>query len=227
METLRRETLFQLGFAALGLGVVAIAYDGSAPLAFAVFAAVAALVWRALPLHPHGRFGPGNTVTTLRAAIAAGLAGLLLAQEIPAPQAALAAAAALALDGVDGPLARRTGLSSAFGARFDMEVDALTVLVLTALVAVSGQAGPWILWAGLLRYLWVGAAAFYPPLARPLLPSRRRRFLCAAAIAGLVLSLTVPAWLSSPLCAAALLSLIYSFGCDLLSAVRARRGSQD
>lgn len=227
METLRRETLFQLGFVAVGLGIVATTYAGSAPLAFAVFATVAMLVWRALPRHPHGRFGPGNTVTTLRAAITAALAGLLLAQEIPAPEAALAAAAALALDGIDGPLARRTGLSSDFGARFDMEVDALLVLVLAALVAVSGKAGPWVLWVGLLRYLWVGAGAFCPPLARPLPPSRRRRFVCAFAIAGLTLSLAVPAWLASPLCAAVLLSLIYSFGLDLLSAIQPGRGSPD
>ena len=33
---------------------------------------------------------------------------------------------ALSLDGVDGWLARREGLVSAFGARFDMEVDALS-----------------------------------------------------------------------------------------------------
>jgi phosphatidylglycerophosphate synthase len=220
METLRRETLFQLGFAALGLGIVATTYGGSAPLAFVVFAAVAGLVWRTLPRHPHGRFGPGNTVTMLRAAIAAGLAGLLLADEIPSPQAALAAAAALALDGIDGPLARRTGLNSDFGARFDMEVDALLVLILAALVAASGKAGPWVLWAGLLRYLWVGAAVLFPPLARPLPPSRRRRFVCALAVAALVGALAAPAWLASPLCATALLSLIYSFGLDLLRATQ-------
>jgi phosphatidylglycerophosphate synthase len=225
MQTLRREALFQLGFAAAALGIVAMSYDGSAPLALLVFAAVAALVWRALPLHPHGRFGPGNTVTMLRAVIVAGLAGLLLAREIPAPETALVAGAALALDGIDGPLARRTGLSSAFGARFDMEVDALLVLVLAALAAASGKAGPWVLWAGLLRYLWVGAGLLYPTLARPLPPSGRRRFVCAAAVAGLVLSLAAPAWLASPLCAAALLSLIYSFGLDLLRATRPERGS--
>jgi phosphatidylglycerophosphate synthase len=227
METLRRETLFQLGFAAVGLGLVATTYGGSAPLAFAVFATVAVLVWRALPRHPHGRFGPGNTVTMLRAAITAALAGLLLAQEIPAPEAALAAAGALALDGIDGPLARRTGLSSEFGARFDMEVDALLVLVLAALVAATGKAGPWVLWVGLLRYLWVGAGVLYPALARPLPPSRRRRFVCAFAITGLALSLGTPAWLTSPLCATALLSLIYSFGLDLLRAMQPGRKSGD
>ena len=44
-------------------------------------------------------------------------------------------AVALALDGVDGWWARRTGTCSAFGARFDMEVDAFLILVLSVYVA--------------------------------------------------------------------------------------------
>ena len=35
------------------------------------------------------------------------------------------------LDGVDGWLARRSGMESAFGARFDMETDAALILVLS------------------------------------------------------------------------------------------------
>ena len=38
---------------------------------------------------------------------------------------------ALALDGVDGQVARRTGTASELGARFDMEVDAFLILVLS------------------------------------------------------------------------------------------------
>jgi phosphatidylglycerophosphate synthase len=226
METLRRETLFQLGFAGLGLALVVTQYGGSAALAFAIFGLVAMLVWRALPEHPHGRFGPANTVTMLRAAITAALAGLLLAEEIPTPAAALAAGTALALDGIDGPLARRTGLASAFGARFDMEIDALFVLVLAALLAASGRVGAWVLALGLMRYLWLAGARLAPALARPLPPSRRRRLVCGFAIAALVAALAGPAWLASPACAAALLSLIYSFGLDLLWAMRPGRGSQ-
>ena len=39
------------------------------------------------------------------------------------------ASVALILDGVDGKVARRTRNASAFGARFDMEVDAFLILV--------------------------------------------------------------------------------------------------
>ena len=42
---------------------------------------------------------------------------------------------ALALDAVDGQVARRTGTVSALGARFDMEVDAFLILVLSVYVA--------------------------------------------------------------------------------------------
>ena len=43
----------------------------------------------------------------------------------------LLSSVALALDGVDGQVARRTRTVSALGARFDMEVDAFLVLVLS------------------------------------------------------------------------------------------------
>ena len=56
------------------------------------------------------------------------------------------ATVALVLDGVDGRVARRTGTVSAFGARFDMEVDAFLILVLS--VCVAAQVGWWVLAIG-------------------------------------------------------------------------------
>ena len=53
------------------------------------------------------------------------------------------AAVALVLDGVDGQVARRTGTVSALGARFDMEVDAFLMLVLSVYVASSWPRGCW------------------------------------------------------------------------------------
>ena len=46
------------------------------------------------------------------------------------------------LDGVDGWLARAIALASDFGARFDMETDALFILVLAVLAWQFGKAGP-------------------------------------------------------------------------------------
>ena len=54
---------------------------------------------------------------------------------IPVATLVLLSSVALALDGVDGWVARRTRTVSALGARFDMEVDAFLVLMLSVHVA--------------------------------------------------------------------------------------------
>jgi phosphatidylglycerophosphate synthase len=105
--------------------------------ASAIFAAVMLLAIRKLEgHHPFDRFGPANLVTTLRAALAALVAGLAGEPPLPAVAAAAAAIAfaAMASDGLDGWLARRSGMASRFGARFDLEIDALLILALAILV---------------------------------------------------------------------------------------------
>ncbi len=86
-------------------------------------------------------------------------------------------AVALVLDWVDGQVARRTHTESAFGARFDMEVDAFLILVLSVYVATS--VGAWVLAIGLARYLLLAAERVLPWLRRPtptaLLGQGRRR----------------------------------------------------
>ena len=109
------------------------------------------LVWRALGrgTHPHPRFGAANRVTLVRLALATLLAALVgdasrgrRWRRCRRPGWSWSAATLTALlDAVDGPLARRSGLTSAFGARFDMETDAAFTLVLCALVLQAGQAG--------------------------------------------------------------------------------------
>ncbi len=93
------------------------------------------------------------------------------------------ASVALSLDLVDGWVARRTDTVSELGARLDMELDALLILVLSVLVAVS--LGPWVLLIGLMRYLFVLAGSRYPWLVGPLPPSRARKVV--AAVQGVVL----------------------------------------
>src|SRR5262245_46459749 len=77
--------------------------------------------------HPFAELGPANQVTTARAVFVALLAGGIGESSDPVFQAAAAVTAGIVtvMDGMDGWLARRTRMSSAFGARFDMEVDAL------------------------------------------------------------------------------------------------------
>jgi phosphatidylglycerophosphate synthase len=184
--------------------------------------------------HPHARFGGANRVTLLRLALACLLGGLPGEAAWAAPLAAEGRAAlawgvvALAtltalLDAADGPLARRSGQASAFGARFDMETDAAFILVLCALVWQAGQTGPWVLVAGLLRYAFVAAARPWPWLAAPLAPSRRRQTVCVVQITILIVCLVpiVPPTLATALAAAGLTLLSLSFAIDITILARA------
>ena len=176
--------------------------------------------------HPWPHFGPANAVTSSRLVLVGLVGGLW--EEPASPDVAHAAAlmglAGVTLDGVDGFLARRTRMTSGFGARFDMEVDALLILALAALVHHTGKAGPWVLASGLLRYGFVAAGWVWPWLARPLAYSRRRQAVCVLQIAGLLLALDpmtgarAGAWLS----AIALGALTWSFAVDVLE-LRAQR----
>lgn len=149
--------------------------SGASPLPLLVamgsFAAIALTVTgRVAAFHPHPRFGPANVVTLLRGAGTSALLGLAAAEGAVAAQgswvAALAAAVLLALDGIDGRIARHTRLASAFGARFDMEVDALLMLTLCLLAVTSGLAGGWLILVGLLRYGFVAMGRIAPRFAR-------------------------------------------------------------
>src|SRR5918998_1249026 len=72
---------------------------------------------------------------------------------------------ALGLDNVDGRVARRTGTVTPFGARFDGEVDAFLILVLS--VAVSREYGAWVLVIGAARYLHLAAEWLVPWMGGP------------------------------------------------------------
>lgn len=175
-----------------------------------------------------GVLGIANRVTLLRGALAALASGLLLTE--PRPERAWFAvgviAAALALDGVDGALARRRGLATPFGARFDMETDALTILILCALAWRFDRAGAWVLLGGVLRYAFVAAGGLWPWLRRPLPPSRRRQTACVVQIASLVVCLVpvAPRGLAASVAALGLAGLAASFAADVLWLGRARAG---
>jgi phosphatidylglycerophosphate synthase len=187
-----------------------------------VYASVAAIVVARIGPERGGRFGAANTLTLGRAAGVAAFAGFAVEPQAVAAIGAwpmmAAALALLSLDGADGWLARRQGLDTRFGARFDMEVDALFILVLAALAVGLGKAGAWILGLGLLRYAFALGGRLAPWMAAPLLPSIRRKAVCVLQIATLAALLAPPIEppASELLAGVAFAALAWSFAVDML-----------
>jgi phosphatidylglycerophosphate synthase len=182
-----------------------------------------ALLARAMHRAGADAFGPADWVTQVRATLV-GATTALTVQSIhqssmhrPAAILALVAitSVALILDAVDGQVARRTGTESALGARFDMEVDAFLILVLSLFVARS--MGPWVLAIGLMRYAYV-VASWGASWLRDPLPARYWRKVVAAT-QGIVLvvavSGAVPAGVMMAGVAVSLALLVESFGRDV------------
>ncbi|MFE9653175.1 CDP-alcohol phosphatidyltransferase family protein [Micromonospora sp. NPDC006431] len=176
------------------------------------------LLWRGLRASGAERLGPADRVTLARALLVGGVLALVVPGGAgPAPVAVLVplTAVALALDAVDGVVARRTGTASALGARFDMEVDAFLILVLSAHLAPS--VGGWVLAIGGMRYAFV-AASWLLPWMRGTLPPRYWRKVVAAA-QGVVLAVAashlLPPVATAALVAGALALLVESFGHDV------------
>lgn len=172
-----------------------------------------------LQQHPHRSFGPANQITLVRGMLVALLGGFV--GEVIVASAAFTIVgiglAALILDGMDGQLARRSGMTSAFGARFDMEIDAALVLLFGILAWQMGKAGGWVILSGLLRYLFVGAGWLLPWMRGPLRPSQRRQAVCVIQIS-VMLAVLLP-FVNSPfsdaLAALTLAVLVGSFFADV------------
>ena len=217
------------GAAAVGLSMWLGGASAWAPgKAAALVALWAGVSLPALDAHGREQLGPANAVTLARGVLVAALAATL--GESLGPLAgwgiATAGLAAFVLDWVDGKVARRTGWSTPFGARLDMELDAITILVLCGLAWQLGQAGAWVLLGGALRYLFVAASWVWPWMDRPLPPSERRRFVCGVQIGTLLLCL-LPwpvAGLATAIAAFGLVSLVTSFAIDTAWLAQHRSG---
>ncbi|WP_225770123.1 CDP-alcohol phosphatidyltransferase family protein [Inquilinus sp. Marseille-Q2685] len=226
--TLQRQARWPLAVGALALAALAVplAVDPALGAAFVaraelLYGGIATLILAGLAAHaPHRRFGPANMVTLSRIVLICLLAALM---GTAAPDEdclwliAGFAALALALDGVDGWAARRSGLTSRFGARFDMEADAFFVLVLSVLAWQWGKVGVWVLLIGAMRYLYVLAGAPWPWLRAPVPESFARKAVCVVQILALIACLAppVPHALATTLAAGALALLVWSFGRDV------------
>src|SRR5499425_2564633 len=170
---------------------------------------------------------PADWVTLTRALLIAGVAGLV-AESFGRPVSITAlvtlSTVALALDAVDGQVARRTGTATPLGARFDGEADAFLILLLS--VAVSQDYGGWVLVIGAARYALLLAGWLIPWLAAPLPPRYWGKVVCA--IQGVVLTVAASGLLDRRTgmiaVAGALLLLAESFGRNVIWLYRTGAG---
>lgn len=229
-DRMRWPLLPDLLFAAVVLTGVAgglrIALDlpaGIMPLALAGYFVLAGLLWYYRGQTP---LTPADRITIGRAVLVMLLFGLLWAAEAFVGASHLPFALALvavALDGVDGFVARRFDCQTAAGARFDMELDAFLLLILCGWVIQLDRVGAWVLLIGLWRYGFVLAGKIHPPLRRPLPPSQRRRVICLIQGLGLVALLApgFPEAAAAPLAAILLALVSVSFVIDIAASLRA------
>ncbi|WP_176847092.1 CDP-alcohol phosphatidyltransferase family protein [Roseicitreum antarcticum] len=191
-----------------------------------------ALVLRGLApgRYPHARLGLCNVITLSRAAGIAVMAGLIAAPgALSGPEAlgwALVALSALVLtlDLADGWAARRSGLNSTFGARFDVESDVAFAVVLAVLAWQADKAGVWFLTLGALRPAFLMSSLIWPWLSGALPDAMWRKTVAAVQMIAQVVLLapvvTPPA--SEVLAALLLAGVALSFAVDI-RALHARR----
>lgn len=169
------------------------------------------------------RLGPADRVTLVRAVLSLVVAFLVWYAAGPALLVTLASVA-LALDLLDGVVARRTGTVSEFGARFDLEVDAFLILVLS--VNVGRSLGWWVLLIGAARYLLWAAQALVPWLRGQVAPRRWRKVV--AAYQGVALTVVsaelLPRGVAVGVVLVGLVALAVSFGTEAWTLARARAG---
>lgn len=203
---------------ALALTLLATLTLGSPLVSLIVFAVVVGLVGHGIrQAYSHEVLGLCNVVTLARAAMGAFLAGAVFATSDNSWLVFVVAVFAFSLDGVDGWLARRSGLISEFGARFDMETDAFMGAILATWLFASGKTGPEILVLGYMRYAFCAAALFLLALQADLPESFRRKAICVVQISALITLIfpLTPSAAVLPVSFVASILLSWSFAVDI------------
>lgn len=205
---------------------------GSDPAMTATLLAIEAAVAFAWLLAGAGRgaWRAPNLLTLVRLVVAIAVLALLTVGDPPAAMVTavfFAAVIAEISDYLDGFLARRMG-PTAFGARLDMETDALFILALSLVLVDWFDLPSWVALAGIVRY---AAALPFLALPEPRFPRSFSLFAktaCAAA-AVLLIAAAVPPAIGANLpafrpaaAAVAVALLVGSFGWEAVLRVRAR-----
>jgi phosphatidylglycerophosphate synthase len=230
--TIRLATLLGILATPAVLGVV----SATAGLGVAGWIAGLAAGWAATALLVTARMRsdrpavfPADWVTLTRTLLIAGVAGLVadsFGRTVSVAALVTLSTVALALDAVDGQVARRTGTATPLGARLDGEADAFLILLLS--IVVSEDYGSWVLLIGAARYLLLIAGWLMPWLAAQLPPRYWRKVV--AAVQGIVLTVAASGLVDRTTgmiaVAAALLLLTESFGRDVIWLYRTAAGER-
>lgn len=122
----------------------------------------------------------------------------------------------LIADGLDGKLARYSGKASEFGEYFDKETDALFLHILAIVAIFKNLIWPWVIFLGLLRYLFALFLYLNPKGVRKERRSWIGRYIYVAVILALFSLYVIPQPFSQPAIIIAGALLIYSFGTDII-----------
>jgi len=192
--------------------VASLAMHTAWPFVLTGVTSFAALLFIARGAHtPSGAFGWGNAVTSLRFVLSSSVG--VVPASVPTWALGAMTLVLFALDGLDGFVAKRRGEASAFGAYFDMEIDAYFVLLAGLALFQRGRYGAWILVAGLLRYAYVVALALVPARRGDIPRSTWGRHAFTVLMLGLALGMV----LGEPFG-----TVVTALGCGLVTASFAR-----
>lgn len=180
---------------------------GLAALSFALLLLLCRNAWT-----PTRAFGAANAITLLRT-----LATLTLVA-FPSLGTVITISLALVvllLDGLDGWIARQSGMCSEFGEYFDKETDAFFMLALCLILFRDGHLGAWVLLLGGFRYVFVLFLKFAQPPQLKESATRFGKFIGVFVLGVLLFCLLPVPQLCTPLAVLATLALIYSFALSL------------
>ena len=162
-------------------------------------------------------FQPANFVTSIRLLL---LFGIFFTYALLSPFViGLLALLILALDGLDGYLARRYQSSSVFGEYLDMETDAFYVLTLCTLLYQLDYLGVWILGIGLLRYGYFLILRNIKTAEQKEERAFLARLIAVVLMATLAACFILPPVVHQPAMVAASVLVLYSFGRSFWSAM--------
>jgi len=139
----------------IGGGFLTLLYESMLPLLVFGIAGFIIMWWRRdrILSNTSASFGVANSITLGRLSLL--ILATLIYQHIDPIIYGCAVLMVVIADGFDGYYARKLKEESAFGAAFDMETDAFLAAVVTSVICINMEVGPWLLGAGFLRYLFV------------------------------------------------------------------------